>query len=396
MKQIATEVHYLSKTNVIVIRDDQIVNEVIDENVPRLFNAFLKDLALKTLILKTNMPGALFYHVYDEYGLGFYLIREPQYEWIIGPFLVNENSVNCLKTIKMRLKTNSYDDLQIADFLSNIMRFDPSYLRFFKLLITEHAKYNEREPIVELKSGGERSPNLGIAVMLDEDYKYVQQNYRNEKIILEYIKVGDVDQLRAFMKQLTDFYMPERVPHNIMRNNKNKLIILNTLATRKAIEGGLDIYLAHQISTKHGLEIERATTSFDIERIAMTILENFTIAVRDLQNAKYSNLVRELMLYLNRHVTEPLSLDKIAKELFVTKEHIARLTKKETGQTINELLTKMKMLEAEKLLEEKTLSITEIAYYLGYSSPSHFSAIFMKINGCSPRQYAKLLSANNN
>ena len=128
----------------------------------------------------------------------------------------------------------------------------------------------------------------------------------------------------------------------------------------------------------------------------MTILENFTIAVRDLQNAKYSNLVRELMLYLNRHVTEPLSLDKIAKELFVTKEHIARLTKKETGQTINELLTKMKMLEAEKLLEEKTLSITEIAYYLGYSSPSHFSAIFMKINGCSPRQYAKLLSANNN
>jgi AraC-like DNA-binding protein len=82
-------------------------------------------------------------------------------------------------------------------------------------------------------------------------------------------------------------------------------------------------------------------------------------------------------------------LDDIANDLFITKEHLSRLFKKEMGITISEYIIKTKILEAKNLLKETDYNILDIAVLLNYANSSHFSISFIKITGLSPSEYRK-------
>lgn len=81
--------------------------------------------------------------------------------------------------------------------------------------------------------------------------------------------------------------------------------------------------------------------------------------------------------------------DSLADQLNVSKRQLYRKIKALTGQTVHELITNVKMQEAKKLLRSKQLSISEIAYQLGYSESTNFSRSFSKHTGETPSQYQK-------
>ena len=52
------------------------------------------------------------------------------------------------------------------------------------------------------------------------------------------------------------------------------------------------------------------------------------------------------------------------------------------------------MQQAAKLLKEKRLSISEVAYAVGYSNLSHFSNTFKELFGETPKEYTQKLHGN--
>ena len=91
---------------------------------------------------------------------------------------------------------------------------------------------------------------------------------------------------------------------------------------------------------------------------------------------------------LNIEETE-FNSDELAMALGISQRQLYRKLKGITGNTVHEFITKVKMNQAEELIKNSNLSISQIAYKLGFSEPSNFSRTFSKHFGCSPSQYLK-------
>lgn len=94
----------------------------------------------------------------------------------------------------------------------------------------------------------------------------------------------------------------------------------------------------------------------------------------------------------NNYQRNDLLVEDIAASVFFHPSYLRFLFKKETGITIGEYLTQVRMQKARTLLKEGRLRCTEIAAMLGYSDAAYFSKCFKKYNKISPSEYEKIIN----
>ena len=101
------------------------------------------------------------------------------------------------------------------------------------------------------------------------------------------------------------------------------------------------------------------------------------------------SLTDRVIHYLKRNHTSSVSLDDICKHFSCSRSLISHSFKKQTGKSIKEYLTELRLEDARSLLSYSSLSITEIAFLAGFSDSNYFSNIFKKQTGLSPMAYRK-------
>lgn len=97
-------------------------------------------------------------------------------------------------------------------------------------------------------------------------------------------------------------------------------------------------------------------------------------------------LYRQLMEYIEEHLEEDLSLEKIAAEFFVSKYHIAHVFKDNTGLSIHQFITKKRLDLCRDAIQSK-MSITEAYQMFGFGDYSSFYRAFKKEYGISPKDF---------
>ncbi|TVQ13176.1 MAG: response regulator, partial [Balneolaceae bacterium] len=98
-------------------------------------------------------------------------------------------------------------------------------------------------------------------------------------------------------------------------------------------------------------------------------------------------LVRVSELILQHMDDAGFDTAAMAKELFMSRMQLHRKLLAVTGQSPGEFVRSTRLKKAADLLMEKRLSITQIAYEVGYSSPSQFTRAFSRHFNCSPSDY---------
>lgn len=76
-----------------------------------------------------------------------------------------------------------------------------------------------------------------------------------------------------------------------------------------------------------------------------------------------------------------------ARMLHVSADHLNRITRFNADKTAHELIDEMILMEAKALLMHSVSPVSEIAYGLNFSDPSHFNKFFKKHCGITPLQY---------
>jgi AraC-like DNA-binding protein len=94
--------------------------------------------------------------------------------------------------------------------------------------------------------------------------------------------------------------------------------------------------------------------------------------------------------YISLHFQENISLAVLSYEFGMSESHLSRKFKAHTGIGINEYITYVRTTNAEKLLRETELSVTEVADQCGYSDSNYFSTVFKRIKGITPQKCRKL------
>ncbi len=93
--------------------------------------------------------------------------------------------------------------------------------------------------------------------------------------------------------------------------------------------------------------------------------------------------------YIRMHFHENITLGELSREFAMSESHLSRKFKAHTGIGINEYITYVRITNAERLLLETELSVTEVADRCGYSDSNYFSTVFKRIKGVSPQKIRK-------
>ena len=98
------------------------------------------------------------------------------------------------------------------------------------------------------------------------------------------------------------------------------------------------------------------------------------------------SLYQNIATYIEEHLEEDLSLQKLAEEFFVSKYHIAHIFKDNLGLSIHQYITKKRLaLCREAILGQ--MSITEAYHTFGFGDYSSFYRAFKKEYGISPKDF---------
>ncbi len=84
---------------------------------------------------------------------------------------------------------------------------------------------------------------------------------------------------------------------------------------------------------------------------------------------------------------EPLSLDTMADSAFLSRFYFSRLFRSKTGTSPGRFLTAIRLYKAKNLLLETDMSVTDVAYAVGYNSLGTFISRFTRSVGISPARY---------
>ena len=104
---------------------------------------------------------------------------------------------------------------------------------------------------------------------------------------------------------------------------------------------------------------------------------------------RHCSLTEQVIFYLKRFRTQKISSEDICNEFGCSRSHLSHTFNRDTGTTIREYLTALRIEDAKNLLKHSKLTVTEIAYSVGFSDSNYFSNVFKRNIGMSPRDWRK-------
>ncbi|MGN1025940.1 MAG: helix-turn-helix domain-containing protein [Faecousia sp.] len=218
-----------------------------------------------------------------------------------------------------------------------------------------------------------------------------QQNAHNtytlEQQLLRMVRKGDTSALKTWVASAPAIN-GGILASDQLRQVKNTFVVSATLASRAAIHGGMDPEDAFSLSDAFIQRCELLNSLDLITNLQYRMVLEFAERVERIRLGKQpTQLTLAVTNYIQHHLSEPISTEEMAKELYMSRPYLSTKFKEETGETLTDFILKEKTEEAKRLLRYSDKTATAISSYLGFSSLGHFSRTFKKYTGSSPAEY---------
>lgn len=112
--------------------------------------------------------------------------------------------------------------------------------------------------------------------------------------------------------------------------------------------------------------------------------------IRSLSHQHVRPEIQVVLDVISKQYNQPLKVSELAKLVGFTENYLSILFKKETGQTIMDHLTRIRMDRARELLKDQTYKIYEISEMVGYGDSNYFSKQFKRMEGVYPLEFRRL------
>lgn len=216
--------------------------------------------------------------------------------------------------------------------------------------------------------------------------------YEDEVILFSFIRRGDTDGLKKNISRLLrNKVVVGRLSDDNLRQMKYWAVCCITLATRYAIQGGLDETTAFNLSDTYIFHIDKMSQSEEIfAYIQEKGLELTTLVSESISNSEYPVAIRKCIHFINTNLHGTLNLETLSSVCGLSKDYLSYLFKKSTGMSINAYIKKQRLSAAKDMLNGK-YNYSQVGYYLGFCSESYFIQCFKKEFGVTPKEYADSL-----
>lgn len=106
-------------------------------------------------------------------------------------------------------------------------------------------------------------------------------------------------------------------------------------------------------------------------------------------DSQVNDRIRDIILYIDSHYSESLSLSKLAEAFYLTPQYLSTALKKSLSVTFKTHLTERRLFFAAGDLRNSTLPVNEIAFRNGFPSMSSFRKHFHRVFGMAPAAYRR-------
>ena len=106
-----------------------------------------------------------------------------------------------------------------------------------------------------------------------------------------------------------------------------------------------------------------------------------------------SNKIVKAISEIKNNFSEKLSMAELAKRIDMSESHLYQNFKTITSLSPLQFQKKLRLEEAKKMLSVRNIDISEVAFLVGYESPSQFSREYSRMFGVPPKEHLKLLHA---
>ena len=391
LAQRARYVHYTTRIPVFWYRGDRLITSLPEQ--PALTAALLGEEGAPLASLKLDTAGGSgLTPLENAYAERFFCLRPEGGDLLLlGPYCPDTFTQSDVLQLIRSLRLPLHKQEQLSAHYAALPRFSEMNAYYTGLLLQRTL------------AGESETPATPVALPSDEELaqRFYQNAYRNrmslfqhppyffEQEITRQIIAGNREhamQLLAELNRLTRATLAD----NPLRSLKNSLIASVTLFTRAAIQGGMPSDEAFTMSDSFIQTIEKQNDVRLLSSIEEAMILRFIQRVERYRLKRYSRLVRDTIAHVDEHLSEPLSVPRLAEQHGVHPDYLSKRFRQETAEALHTYILRRRVEEAAHFMRYSTDSITDIASFYQFSSQSHFTSVFKKYMGYTPQQYRNL------
>lgn len=249
-----------------------------------------------------------------------------------------------------------------------------------------HALYAEAEEILLQKAvyGGNR---LLSGRGWEADAEHENPSIQRPEEVLDLVRYGTDEDIRTAMDRFVEMVQSWGIVR--IRDIQQRIFEwLLDLFKRAAAHGWTD-----RSWERNPMPIWERLEQYDTLESLREQCERFLLSIaEDLRRHASSpgQIIQEADKYIRKHYGEGLTLPCVAAEVHVTPVWLSKLFKKETRKTFLEYLTDIRMEKAKQMLADVQYKIYEVSASVGYKDPVHFTKLFKKQMGYTPKEFRRL------
>jgi AraC-like DNA-binding protein len=185
---------------------------------------------------------------------------------------------------------------------------------------------------------------------------------------------GDCNLLSCFELAFTNNYNLLRINPELLRNLRHILLQLENACSSKDFGSRI---------LKNSLLMQFIV---HLNRLFLGTVKNI-----EPDNFEYDETIGNVLKYINRHLSEDLSIDYLSSRFYISRYYLMHRFKQQTGYTIYNYILQKRLIMASTLLSNGK-PVNEVSVECGFGDYSSFVRSFKKMFGLAPRNYCKRLA----
>lgn len=208
---------------------------------------------------------------------------------------------------------------------------------------------------------------------------------KKEDELLDAMSVGNIKAAKALLNELLGhIFFYSGFKFEIIRSRVLELIVL---LSRAAVKAGADAELIFGLNYEYIHEIDRFENIEDLSYWLSAIMNRFTDYVFNFAGIKHTDVIYKATEYIKTHYMQKISLDDVARYVYLSPPYFSKIFKEETGGNFNTYLNNVRIEQSKKYLLNNNIALADIANMVGYEDQSYFSKVFKKVTGLSPLRF---------
>jgi signal transduction histidine kinase/ligand-binding sensor domain-containing protein/CheY-like chemotaxis protein/AraC-like DNA-binding protein len=233
---------------------------------------------------------------------------------------------------------------------------------------------------------------------LNKDYRVLEAEDGEEGWNKSLEQIPDLIVSDVMMPRMDGFKLCEKLKSDERTSHIPVILLTAKAATLDKIEGyeiGADDYIMKPFETAelnariHNLIKQRERLHEHFKKVGIIEFEEQKITSLD------KKFLQKIFETINQNISDPmLGVELLIEKLAISRSVLYRKIISLTGEPPGELIRRLRLNKAAKLIEQKYGNLSEIALEVGFSNPARFSESFKKQFGISPSHYEQKNNKN--